>query len=69
MICEIRSNSLRGLYKTLYSRIFNAEENKLHYYNSVVSFFMQLTSRDMLPDNQMFLNDLKHNNLYRKNAL
>ncbi len=69
MICEIGSNSLRGLYKTLYSRIFNVEENKLHYYDSVVSFFMQLTSRDMLPDNQMFLNDLKHNNLYRKNAL
>lgn len=69
LICEIGSNSLRGLYKTLYSRIFNVEENKQHYYDSVVSFFMQLTSRDMLPDNQMFLNDLKHSNLYRKNAL
>lgn len=69
LICEIGSNSLRGLYKTLYSRIFNIEDNKNHYYDSIVSFFMQLTSRDMLPDNQTYSIALKHNNLYRKNAL
>lgn len=69
LICEINSNSLRGLYKTLYSRIFNVEENKQHYYDSIVSFFMQLASRDMLLDNQAFCDGLKHNNLYRKNAL
>lgn len=30
LICEIGSNSLRGLYKTLYSRVFAREENKAH---------------------------------------
>ena len=69
LICEIGSNSLRGLYKTLYSRIFAREENKQCYYDAIVSFFMQLTSKDALPDDEMFITALKQNNLYRKNAL
>lgn len=69
LICEIGSNSLRGLYKTLYSRIFAREENKQCYYDAIVSFFMQLTSKDALPDDEMFITALKENNLYRKNAL
>lgn len=69
LICEIGSNSLRGLYKTLYSRIFARSENKQHYYDSIVSFFQQLTSKDALPDDKTFITALKHNNLYRKNAL
>lgn len=69
LICEIGSNSLRGLYKTLYSRIFARSVNKQHYYDSIVSFFQQLTSKDALPDDKTFITALKHNNLYRKNAL
>ena len=69
LICEIGSNSLRGLYKSLYSRIFNVSKNKEHYYDSIVSFFIQLTSRDALPDDNAYRIALKHNNLYRKNAL
>ena len=69
LICEIGSNSLRGLYKTLYSRVFSRKENKDHYYDSIVSFFQQLTSRDALPDDKAFMLALKQNNLYRKNAL
>lgn len=69
LICEVGSNSLRGLYKTLYSRIFARSENKQHYYDSIVSFFQQLTSKDALPDDKMFITALKQNNLYRKNAL
>lgn len=69
LICEIGSNSLRGLYKTLYSRVFARKENKDHYYDSIVSFFQQLTSRDALPDDKTFALALKQNNLYRKNAL
>lgn len=69
LICEIGSNSLRGLYKTLYSRVFARKENKDHYYDSIVSFFQQLTSRDALPDDKTFILALKQNNLYRKNAL
>lgn len=69
LVCEIASNSLRGLYKTLYTRVFARPENKKHYYDSIVSFFQQLTSRDALPDDKVFIQALKQNNLYRKNAL
>lgn len=69
LVCDIGSNSLRGLYKTLYSRIFTNTQNKDHYYDSIVSFFMQLSSKDALPSDNDFLYALKYSNLYRKNAL
>lgn len=69
LICEIGSNSLRGLYKTLYYRVFNRKENIENYYDAIVSFLMQLTSKDSIPDDDKFVLALKENNLYRKNAL
>ena len=69
LICEIGSNSLRGLYKTLYSRIFSREENKAHYYDAIVSFMSQMTSKDAIPSDADFALALKERNLYRKNAL
>lgn len=69
IIFEVSSNSLRGLYKTLYNRVFIREENKKHYYDAIVSFFQQLTSRDALISEEDFARALKYNNLYRKNAL
>ena len=69
LICEIGSNSLRGLYKTLYSRVFAREENKAHYYDSIVSFMLQMTSKDAIPSDADFVQALKDGNLYRKNAL
>ena len=69
IICEVASNSLRGLYKTLYSRVFARSENKEHYYDAIVSFMVQLTSKDAFPTDEMFATALKYNNLYRKNAL
>lgn len=69
VICDVSSNSLRGLYKTLYARVFNRKENKEHYFDSVVSFFTQLTSRDAYISDEAFKKALKYNNLYRKNAL
>ena len=69
LICEVGSNSLRGLYKTLYSRVYSEAENKKHYYDALVSFFRQLTSKDALPDDTEFILALKEKNLYRKNAL
>jgi uncharacterized protein with ParB-like and HNH nuclease domain len=69
LICEIGSNSLRGLYKTLYARVFARPENKLHYYDALVSFMMQLTSKDTLPTDAAFRTALEQRNLYRKNAL
>jgi uncharacterized protein with ParB-like and HNH nuclease domain len=69
LICEIGSNSLRGLYKTLYARTFARSENKLHYYDAIASFLMQLTSKDTLPTDEVFVAALEQKNLYRKNAL
>ena len=69
LMCEVSSNSLRGLYKTLYARLFSKKGNKDHYYDSLVSFFTQLTSRDVLPSEDAFAAALAGNNLYRKNAL
>lgn len=69
LICEIGSNSLRGLYKTLYSRIFARPEHKTHYYDAIVSFLQQMTSRDAIPSDADFAQALRERNLYRKNAL
>ena len=69
LICEVGSNSLRGLYKTLYGRIFSREENKSHYYDAIVSFMSQMTSKDAIPSDADFALALKERNLYRKNAL
>ncbi len=69
IICEISSNSLRGLYKTLYNRVFIKKENKDHYYDAIVSFMNQLTSRDVVPNNDEFIYALCNNNLYGKHAL
>ena len=69
LICEIGSNSLRGLYKTLYSRVFARPENKEHYYDAIVSFMLQMTSKDAIPSDADFAQALKERNLYRKNAL
>lgn len=69
IMCEVASNSLRGLYKTLYSRVFYCDENKQHYYDSIVCFFTHLTSKDALIGDSAFSLALRRNNLYRKNAL
>lgn len=69
MACDLPSNSLRGLYKSLYSRVFNRQENKEHYVDALVSFLNQLTSRDAFIGDDSFVQCLKQNNLYRKNAL
>ncbi|MBQ8671502.1 MAG: DUF262 domain-containing protein [Alphaproteobacteria bacterium] len=69
LVCEIGSNSLRGLYKTLYSRVFSNKEHKQYYYDAILSFLTQLTSKDVFPSNEVFEKALKENNLYRKNAL
>ena len=69
LICEVGSNSLRGLYKTLYGRVFNRPENKNNYYDAIVSFLLQLTSKNVMPSDAEFVVALKERNLYRKNAL
>lgn len=69
LVCEIGSNSLRGLYKTLYNRVFINEENKKHYYDAIVSFLLQMSSKDVIPTDADFETALKEKNLFRKYAL
>lgn len=69
IMCEIPSNSLRGFFKTLYNRVFIRPENKEHYYDSIVSFMKQTTSRDSIPTDDEFDYAIVHNNLYGKHAL
>lgn len=67
--CEVASSSLRGLYKTLYNRVFARPENKKYYYDAIVSFLLQMTSRDVMPSETDFDFALRNNNLYDKKAL
>ncbi|BDC93511.1 DUF262 domain-containing HNH endonuclease family protein [Treponema bryantii] len=69
LICDVASNSLRGLYKTLYTRIFSNAANKENYYDSIVSFMLQLSTNDAIRNDTIFKQALIDNNLYRKNAL
>ena len=69
LVCEIGSNTLRGLYKTLYGRVFEQKENKNTYYDSLVSFFQQQTSKNTIPSDNEFVTALQEKNLYSKNAL
>lgn len=69
LVCEIGSNTLRGLYKTLYGRVFEQKENKNTYYDSLVSFFLQQTSKNTVPSDNEFMTALQEKNLYSKNAL
>ncbi|MDO4871087.1 MAG: DUF262 domain-containing HNH endonuclease family protein [Candidatus Saccharibacteria bacterium] len=66
LVCEVGSNSLRGLYKTLYKRIFNNLDNKNYYYDAIVSFFTQLNSGDKFPTDQEFDISLREKDLYHK---
>lgn len=69
LVCEIGSNTLRGLYKTLYGRVFEQKENKNTYYDSLVSFFLQQTSKNTISSDNEFVTALQEKNLYSKNAL
>lgn len=66
LVCEVGSNSLRGLYKTLYKRIFSNENNKNTYYDSIVCFFTQLSSGDKFPTDLEFKVALKEKDIYHK---
>lgn len=66
IICGVTSNSLRGLYKTLYNRIFSDVNNKKNYYDSIVQFFMQLNTKDAIPSDTVFKDALLNTDLYNK---
>jgi uncharacterized protein with ParB-like and HNH nuclease domain len=66
LVTGVPSNSLRGLYKTLYNRIFKDNDNKINYYDSIFKFFIQLNTKDRIPTDDEFRNSLINSNLYQK---
>ena len=66
IICGVGSNSLRGLYKTLYNRIFYNKENLLNYYDAVLQFFHQLNTKDSILSDSQFKDALMNLDLYAK---
>ena len=66
IICEVPSNSLRGFYKSLYSRIFKNEQDKQKYYENIFIFFKSIKTKDKLINNNEFKESLIHKQLYKK---
>ena len=70
LICSIPSNSLRGLYKTLYKRIFNDATKKDDYINSVFEFMGSLSyTKDAVPTDTKFKEQLLYKDIYKNTSL
>lgn len=69
IVTETPSNSLRGLYKSLYKRIFS-DGNKDDYLNKIYLFMTKLSStKDAVPNDTMFKNSLLYGNIYKNSKL
>ncbi len=66
VICEYRSSSLRGLYKSLYGRLFKNTANKEHYYETIFTFFKTTNTNDKLVADTEFFDALLYKKLYAK---
>lgn len=69
LLCNVGSNSLRALYKYLYSRVFSKTQNLDDYYDAILSYFYQLSSKDALIKDEDLKNGLLKSDLYHKNAI
>ena len=69
LLSSVGSNSLRALYKYLYARLFNKAENKNHYYDTILSYFHQLTTKDALIKDDELMELLIKSDLYHKNVI
>lgn len=65
IVCGVPSNSLRGLFKTLYNRIFDDTEIA-DYYDAIVLFFMQLNTNNAVPTDSALKDALMNADLYNK---
>ncbi len=70
MACNVPSNSLRGLYRTLYKRIFK-DGKKDDYLNKIYSFMaIDLSNtKDSMPNNTTLKQSLLTDNLYKNKSL
>lgn len=69
IVCDISSNSLRGLYKTLYNRIFANTAAFDNYYDSIIQFFSQLSNKNAIPSDSAFKVALLNSDIYNKRAV
>ncbi len=70
LICGIPSNSLRGLYKTIYKRIFDTAIKKQDYLNSIYAFMATLSyTKDAVPTDTSFKESLLYRELYKNSNL
>ena len=67
-ICRIPTNSLRGFMLNLYNRIFGkveANKQKDRYYAAIYAFLTTLTTRDVMPSEELVSKNLKDYPLYK----
>ncbi len=70
LVVGIPSNSLRGLYRTLYKRIFK-DDNKDNYVEKIYSFMAKdlAYTKDVTPSDTTFKEKLMTENLYKNRSL
>jgi len=71
IVCEIPSQSLRGLYKTLYKRVFaDIEKTKEVYLDALVSMLVEnlKNSKDCFPSDSLFIRGLCETKIYSRNS-
>ncbi len=68
-VCGIPSNTLRGMFIYLYSRVFKVASNKRKYYESINKFFHTVATRDAVPSDDEFWRSLNQANMYSNSAL
>lgn len=69
LITGSNSNSLRGLYKTLYKRVFgNCKKEDNAYYNNIIAFMSKQYTSDKVPSDDDFCQRLKEVAVYRNNG-
>ena len=69
IVCEIPSNSLKGLFQTAYSRMFKQENDIVNYYDVIGTFLLTLKTKDRMPRDEEFVDSLKLKNLYSKKKM
>ena len=69
IVCGVPSNSLRGLFTYLYSRVFKVKTNKNKYYEAINKFLATINSRDTTPNDSEFRNALMTSNMYANTSL
>ena len=71
LVVGIPSNSLRGLYRTLYKRIFKSEQSKNDYLNTMFTFMANelASTKDATPNDTNLKEKLMNENIYKNRNL